>query len=108
MEVLERADLITSTSGMVKWVNENLEVVDRRGVIIGTEVGLADQLRHKYPGRKIFPLFDRAICRTQKLITLPKLCWAIENEQYEVEVPEQIRVKAYTALKRMIDIIPND
>lgn len=108
MEVLDRADLVTSTSGMVKWVDGNLDTIDKRGVIIGTEVGLVNQLRKKYPSREIHPLFDRGICKTQKLTNLPNLCWALENEQYEVNVPEDIRVKAYSALKRMIDILPQD
>lgn len=108
MEVLNRADLVTSTSGMVKWVAENLDIVDQRGVIIGTEVGLVNQLNKRFPGRKIYPLFDRSICWTMKLTTLAKVCWSIENEQYEITVPEDIREKAYTALKRMIDIRPLD
>ncbi|NQS98531.1 MAG: quinolinate synthase NadA [candidate division Zixibacteria bacterium] len=108
MEVLEKADLITSTSGMVKWVDENQDTVNSRGVIIGTEEGLVRQLQKKYPQGKIFPLFDKAICATQKLITLPYLCRAIEIEQFEIEVPQDTRKKAYLALKRMIDILPQD
>ena len=108
MEVLEKADLITSTSGMVKWVDENQDTVNSRGVIIGTEEGLVRQLQKKYPQGKIFPLFDKAICATQKFITLPYLCRAIETEQFEIEVPEDTRKKAYLALKRMIDILPQD
>ena len=108
MEVLEKADLITSTSGMVKWVDENQEAVNSRGVIIGTEEGLVRQLQKKYPQGKIYPLFDKAICATQKFITLPYLCRAIEIERFEIEVPEDIRKKAYLALKRMIDILPRD
>jgi len=108
MEVLDVADLVTSTSGMVKWVDENRSVVDERGVIIGTEVGLVDQLREKYPGKKIYPLFDRAICRTQKLTTLPKVCWSLENEEYTVEIPKHTIEKARTALERMIAIVPDD
>ena len=106
MEVLEKADFITSTSGMLVWVEKNLDIIADRGVIIGTEVGLIDQILQKHPGKKIFPLFDKAICRTQKLIDLPKVCWALENEQFEVDIPEDVRGRAYSSLKRMIDIIP--
>ena len=106
MDVLDRADLITSTSGMVKWVEENTDIIAERGVIIGTEVGLVNQVLAKHPGARIYPLFDKAICRTQKMIDLPKICWALENEQFEVEIDEAIRIRAYTSLKRMIDIVP--
>jgi len=108
LEVLEQAEVITSTSGMVTWVEQNQDIVNSRGVIIGTEIGLVEQLQQKYPQGNIFPLFDRAICRTQKMVTLPRLCWAIENDQYEITIPEEIRIKAYGALKRMVEILPNE
>ena len=106
MEILEQADLITSTSGMVNWVDENQDVVNTRGVIIGTETGLVDQLTAKYPAGKIYPLFDRAVCATQKFITLPRLCWSIENELSEVTIPEEVRVRAHSALQRMVEVLP--
>ena len=107
MEVLSEADYVTSTSGMVKWVRENQEHVNKHGVIIGTEIGLVEQLQHRFPEGKIYPLFDKAICATQKLVTLPRLCWAIENEEMVINIPEDIRQRAYSALKRMIDIRPS-
>ena len=108
LEVLEQADLVTSTSGMVKWVEHNLETVESKGVVIGTEVGLVAQLKKKYPDKRIYPLSEKGICRTQKLTTLPKLCWSLENERYEVIIPEEIREKARKSLERMIEIIPAD
>lgn len=103
-EVLAKADYVTSTSGMIKWVKNNLDLVDRHGVIIGTEIGLVEQLQRIYPGRKIFPLFDKAVCSTQKLVTLPKLCWSLEQEEYEITLPDDILNNAYAALKGMIEI----
>jgi len=108
MEVLEMADHITSTAGMVKWVEDNQEIVNKFGVIIGTEVGLVDQLKKRFPEGKIYPLFDRAICATQKLTNLSRLCWAMENEQVEITIPEEIRLKAFSALKRMVEILPQE
>jgi quinolinate synthase len=107
MSVLEHADYITSTSGMVQWVDNNLGLVDEKGVIIGTEIGLVKQIQKKHPGRNIYPLAWKAVCRTMKLTDLPHLCWAIENEQHEIVVPEEVRIKAYSALKRMTDILPD-
>ena len=108
MEVLEEADVITSTSGMVKWAGQNQEIVNSRGAIIGTEIGLVDQIIAKYPAGKIYPLFDKAICATQKFITLPRLCWAIENDQVEITLPEEIRIKAHSALQRMVEVLPDN
>jgi quinolinate synthase len=107
-EVLEQADLVASTAGMIRWVEQNPNLVNSRGVIIGTEEGLVRQLQKRYPQGKIYPLFERAICATQKFIKLPYVCWSIEKEQFVIEIPEDIRVKAYQAVKRMIDILPSD
>ena len=106
MEVLAESDYVASTFGMFKWVQENQDHVNKYGVIIGTEIGLVEQLQHRFPAGKIFPLFDKAICATQKMITLPWLCRAIENEEMEINIAEDIRLKAFSALKRMIDIRP--
>jgi len=108
MEVLEEADVITSTTGMIKWADQNQDLVNTRGVIIGTEIGLVNQIIAKYPAGKIYPLFDKAICATQKLITLPYLCRAIENEQVEITLSEEIRIKAHSALQRMVEILPGN
>jgi quinolinate synthase len=108
LEVLNETDLVASTAGMIKWVDNNQDLVNSRGVIIGTEEGLVRQLQKKYPRGKIYPLFDRAICATQKFVKLPYVCWSIEREQFVIEIPEDIRLKAYNAVKLMIDILPSD
>lgn len=103
-EVLALADHVASTSGMVKWVDAMSEGDARRGVILGTEVGLAHQLQAKYPGRLIVPLREHGICATMKLTNLAKVAWSIENEQYKVVVPEDIRLRAKAALDRMLSV----
>jgi quinolinate synthase len=103
-EVLALADVVTSTTGMVNYLRGYESEIRRRGVIVGTEIGLIEQLQGIYPQAPIFPLTSNAICATQKLTTLAKVAWAIENMQYEVIVPEEIRVKAFQAVKRMIEI----
>ena len=37
-----------------------------------------------------------------KLITLEKVLWALEGEETKIEVPEDIAVKAKSAIDRMI------
>ena len=41
-----------------------------------------------------------------KRITLENVLWSLQEMQYEVKVPEDIRVKAQGALDRMLDAIP--
>ena len=96
-ELLERADLVTSTSGMVKLAEEH------DALIIGTERGLVDRLRQRFPHKTLIPLSGAAICGNMKLNTLAKLAWSLDHEQYEVELDEEIRVGAERALRRMLE-----
>ena len=102
-EVVELADQVLSTSGMVKYVdNMKTDEEKRRGVIIGTEIGLVHQLRKKHPDAGIWPLSDFAVCGTMKMTTLPKVCWSIETGNYEINLPQDIMEKARASLEKMI------
>ncbi|MCK4959486.1 MAG: quinolinate synthase NadA, partial [Planctomycetes bacterium] len=41
-----------------------------------------------------------------KKITLEKVLWSLEDMQYKITVDENIRIKAKTALDRMLEVIP--
>lgn len=103
-EVLKQADQVMSTTGMVRFVDEHQEEIRRRGIIIGTEIGLVEQLQAGHPDLPIFPLTSSAICATQKLTNLAKVAWCIETESNEVVLDEDVRSRAYGAVKRMIEI----
>ena len=104
-EVVELADHVLSTSGMVKYVESiKSENEKRHGVIIGTEIGLVHQLQEKYPDIGIWPLSDFAVCGTMKMTTLPKVCWSIETGNYEINLPDDIIEKARLSLEKMIAI----
>ncbi|MFC1485739.1 quinolinate synthase NadA, partial [Candidatus Latescibacterota bacterium] len=80
------ADEVLSTSGMVRYVkNITSPEAKERGVIIGTEVGLVEQLRAHHPDINIWPLLETAICRNMKKTTLPQVCWSIETGNYKIE-----------------------
>jgi quinolinate synthase len=104
-DVVALADRVLSTSGMVRHVQEITDSDEkRRGVIIGTEVGLVDQLRRHHPDVNIWPLLETAICRNMKKTTLQQVCWAIETGNYKVEVSADISAKARASLEKMIAI----
>jgi quinolinate synthase len=103
-EVLKSADEVLSTTGMARFVRERAEEIRRRGVIIGTEVGLIEQLKADLPELPIFPLMASALCATQKLTTLAKVAWCLETGSNEIILDEEIRRLAYRAVKRMIEI----
>lgn len=104
-EVVALADHAMSTSGMVNYVRGITdEAAKKNGVIIGTEMGLVNQLIEEYPDVSIWPLNQFAVCANMKKTTLAKVCWSIETEQYKVELPEDIMDKARKSLERMIEI----
>jgi quinolinate synthase len=95
-DLLDEADFITSTSGMVRLAEDHDEL------IIGTERGLVDRLVQQYPEKTFIPLSGAAICGNMKLNTLAKLAWSLDHERYEITLPEDVRARAETALRRML------
>jgi len=96
-ELLAAADAVTSTSGMVKLAEEH------DALILGTEKGLVDQLRHRFPLKTFVPLSGAAICGNMKLNTLSKLAWSLDHGEHEIVLDEAIRLRAAASLQRMLD-----
>ncbi|TFH54726.1 MAG: quinolinate synthase NadA [Gemmatimonadales bacterium] len=97
-ELLDRADVVTSTSGIVKLAAEHDEL------IIGTERGLVDKLQKEYPEKNFVPLSKAAICGNMKANTVAKLAWSLDHLRFEVVIPEDVRARAETALRRMLEV----
>ncbi|HSW31446.1 MAG TPA: quinolinate synthase NadA [Longimicrobiales bacterium] len=97
-ELLDRADVVTSTSGMVEYAEKHDEV------IFGTERGLVDRLKQRFPGKTFVPLSGAAVCGNMKLNTLAKLAWCLDHERHEVVLPEDVRVRAERALRAMLEL----
>jgi len=97
-DLLEQADFVTSTSGMVRLAEEHEEL------IIGTERGLVDRLVQVHPDKTFIPLSGAAICGNMKLNTLAKLAWSLDHEQHEVLLDEDVRVRSERALRRMLEL----
>ncbi|MGE5417611.1 MAG: quinolinate synthase NadA [Acidobacteriota bacterium] len=99
-EVVAVADEALSTGGIVKYVNDS----NASEFIIGTEEGLLHHLRNSHPEKKFYLARDEFLCPNMKLTNLDKLVWAMETLEPAVEVPEDIRIKAYHAVERMLQI----
>jgi quinolinate synthase len=97
-ELLEAADFVTSTSGMVDLAEEH------DALIFGTERGLVDRMRQRFPDKTLIPLSGAAICGNMKLNTLSKLAWCLDHGRHEVVLAEDIRAGAETALRRMLEL----
>jgi len=62
------------------------------------------RLRKENPQKRFYPATDLAVCPNMKLITLEKVLWALEDLQYEVKIPENIRLRAKQSVERMLQI----
>jgi quinolinate synthase len=96
--IVDSADQVMSTGGMVKY----LEAHDR--VIIATENGLTDYLKHLHPGKSIISLSPKAICQNMKKTQVEDVLSALQDEEYHITVPAEIASKAKASIDRMLAI----
>ncbi len=99
-EVTETADVVLSTSGMLKHARQS----DRSSFIVATENGLIYPLKKNCPDKSFFPASETMICPDMKKITLEDVAQCLENMAPEVKVPPDIQQKALDAVKRMMAI----
>ena len=99
-EVLALADVITSTSGMLRTAAES----GSSRFIVGTEVGLLYPLKKANPAKEFFPASDQMLCEDMKKISLHDVLKSLEQLYGRVTVPEDIRQPAFAAVQRMIDL----
>jgi len=99
-EILELADVIKSTSGMLAHVTES----DNQEFIIGTETGILYPMSKANPDKLLIPADPNMTCEDMKKIGLRDILKSLENMEPEVKVPEEIRIKAKNAVDRMLAI----
>ena len=99
-EVLALADAVRSTSGMFRYIAES--EVDE--FIVGTEIGVLHQMKLRFPHKTFISVNQDMVCRDMKKTTLKDVVNAFETMSTEIKVPEDIRLKAYSAVKKMQEI----
>jgi quinolinate synthase len=99
-EILAMADVVLSTSGMIRYAEESPE----KEFIVGTEIGLLYPLKQKSPNKTFVPASEEMFCPDMKKITLEDIAACLENMQGEVKVSENIRKPAFKAVQRMIEL----
>ncbi len=98
--VLELADSIQSTSGMIRFAGES----SADQFIIGTETGLIYPISKAHPKKTFFPVSDQLVCTDMKKTRLQDIWDCLENMSGRVVVEEAVRIKALAAVKKMINI----
>ena len=98
-EVLDIADAVKSTEGMIKLVKES---ADKEFVIV-TEQELLHRLRKEAPGKKFYPI-PGMICPNMKRIDLRSVLRSLDGLEHEITLPEDVIRRARVPLQRMMDI----
>jgi quinolinate synthase len=102
-EVVAAADYAGSTTAMVKYVKEN----KAERYLILTECAMGDNIAAENPDKEMLRMCSIR-CPHMNEITLEDTRDALREHRYVIDVPEDIRVRAYQAVKRMIDINAKD
>jgi quinolinate synthase len=102
-EVLDLADVIRSTTGMLEFVRQAPE----REFIIGTERGILHTLAKENPGKSFYSASPGLLCQDMKRITLLDLISALQEKRHQISIPEDTRTRALLAVERML-AIPRD
>jgi quinolinate synthase len=98
LEVLELADAVASTAGMIKYVKES----PATKFIIGTEEGHIHRLKKERPDAEFFSLGNAQVCFNMKLTRLSHVYESLLNEVTEIKLSEEIINKAIIPIERMV------
>lgn len=98
-EVVAASDYSGSTSGMIKYVAET----DAPQYLLLTECAMGDNIAAEHREKEFLRLC-MVRCPHMNTITLEDTLKALQREQYEVHVPENVRLRAVRSVERMIAI----
>jgi quinolinate synthase len=103
--VLEVADYIGSTSGLLKYASED----EATEFIVATESGIIHQMQQKSPFKTFIPAPPDNLCGCNdcpymKLNTLEKLYLCMEYEEPEIIMNEELRIAAKKPIDKMLEI----
>ncbi len=102
-EVLDLAEVIRSTSGMLKFVRE----AAAQEFIIGTEMGIIYTLQKENPVKVFYSPSGGLLCPDMKRISLIDVVAALKENRHRITVPPEIRLPALKAVERML-AVPRD
>ncbi len=103
--ILDQADFIGSTSGLLKYTKENPATT----FIVATEPGIIHQMEKSSPEKTFIAAPPNNMCACNecphmRLNTLEKLYLCLKYELPEVTVPEQIIKDARVSIDKMLEI----
>ena len=105
--VLLVSDYIGSTSGLLRFIEINK---DCNTYIVCTESGILHQMKKNRPEKTFIPAPPNDStcacndCQFMKMITLQKVYDSLKFNRFEINLPEDIRIKASKSIIRMLKI----
>ena len=100
LDVLELADYIGSTSGIIDYATNS----DKKEFIISTELGVLYQLKQNNPDKTFYAAGSVQICPNMKKVTLEKVRNCLRDGSGVVEVSDEKREKSLKPLQRMLEL----
>lgn len=104
--LLEVSDHVGSTSSILKFATQS----PNKEFIVATEAGILHQMQKDNPDKIFIPAPPEDAtcacneCFYMKMNTLEKLYLCLKNEQPEIFVEEEVRVKSVKSIERMLEI----
>ncbi|MBC8509051.1 MAG: quinolinate synthase NadA [Anaerolineales bacterium] len=98
-EVVDASDFSASTTAMI----HHIEATQAPQYLLLTECAMGDNIAAAQPEKDMLRLC-RVRCPHMNEITLEDTLTALQKDQYVIEVPEEIRLRAARAVERMIEI----
>lgn len=106
-EILKHAQVIGATSKLLNEVETNKKYTK---FIVATETGIFHEMQKRRPDAELIqaPVVDENCkcndCPFMKMNSVEKIYHALKTFKPEVTVPEELRLKAFTSLDRMMKI----
>lgn len=97
-EILELADHIGSTSGIIDFVSKS----KKQDFIICTEIGILYELKNKNPNKNFYSPKNKMECLDMKKITLDKIIQVLETEENEIILDLEVAERAKKPLEKML------
>ncbi len=98
LEVLEEADFVGSTSGMIRHVDESKPA----RVVLMTECSMSDNIAVEFPGTEFIRPCN--LCPHMKRISLRNIYESLVSLEPEIEIPDEIASAARRSVQRMLEI----
>lgn len=99
-EVVQLADYVGSTSGIIKYVSES----SKKQWIIGTEVGILYELQKNNSDKQFYFPETKPVCQDMKKITLDKILQVLKEENNQAVVDTEISAAAKHTLDKMLEL----